>query len=222
MKSGPGATIGRINTGSGRAKRARTAGSPGAVMIERIARSLETVLEWVVIFLMVGLTVVVITAVLFRLSGNSLSWYDEVAAIQLSWITYYGSALAALKRRHIGLDSVLLAIPMPYRMGALVVAELIVLTFFFLMAKTGLEVLEVLEGESLTSLTWVPVQLTQSVIPIGAALFILCQLLSLPHYWRQTAAGISLEHADIEEEVDAEMKKAAEAHPELASNGERR
>ena len=175
-----------------------------------IGRKLETVLEWVVIVLMVALTVVVIVSVLYRLAGDSVSWYDEVAAIQLSWITYYGASLAALKRRHIGFDTVLLAIPMPARMVALAVAEIIVLGFFVLMAWAGLKVLDVLEGETLVSLTWVPVQFTQSVIPIGAILFVICELLSIPDYWRMTAQGRSLEHAEIEEEVEAELYKAGE------------
>jgi len=116
--------------------------------------------------------------------------------------------LAALKRRHIGFDSVLLAIPMPMRMVALVFSELIVIGFFVLLAVTGMQVIEVLEGDMLVSLTWVPVQFTQSVIPIGAALFIICELISLPEYWRMTASGKSLEHAEIEEEVETELKKA--------------
>ena len=175
-----------------------------------IVRKLETVLEWVVIVLMVALTIVVIVSVLYRLAGDSVSWYDEVAAIQLSWITYYGASLAALKRRHIGFDTVLLAIPMPARMVALAVAEIIVLGFFVLMAWAGLKVLNVLEGETLVSLTWVPVQFTQSVIPIGAILFVICELLSIPDYWRMTAQGRSLDHAEIEEEVEAELKKVGE------------
>ena len=175
-----------------------------------IGRKLETALEWIVIVLMVALTIVVIVAVLFRLAGDSLSWYDEVAAIQLSWITYYGASLAALKRRHIGFDTVLLAIPMPLRMVALAVAEIIVLGFFVLMAWAGLKVLEVLEGEMLVSLTWVPVQFTQSVIPVGAVLFIVCELLSIPDYWRMTAQGRSHEHVEIEEEVEVELRKAGE------------
>jgi len=158
-----------------------------------------------VIGLMISLTVVVIVAVLFRISGNSLSWYDEIAAIQLSWITYYGAALAALKRRHIGLDSVLLSMPMPFRMIGVIVAEIIVIGFFVLLAWTGWEVLMVLEGEMLVSLTWIPIQFTQSVIPIGAAMFVICELLSLPEYWHMTANGRSYEHAEIEEEVEREM-----------------
>ena len=179
-------------------------------MLLGINRFLEWLLEWVIIFLMIGLTIVVIVAVLFRLAGESLSWYDEVAAVQLSWITYYGAALAALKRRHIGFDTVILAIPMPLRMVALVVAEIIVLGFFVLMAWAGLKVLDILQGDMLVSLTWVPVQLTQSVIPIGAVLFVICELLSIPDYWRLTAQGRSLEHAEIEEEVEVELKKAGE------------
>ncbi len=179
-------------------------------MLASASRVIETILEWMVIVLMVMLTVVVIVAVLFRLAGDSLSWYDEIAAIQLSWITYYGASLAALKRRHIGFDSVLLSIPMPMRMVAMAVAEAIVLGFFVVLAYTGWQVLQVLEGERLVSLTWVPVQLTQSVIPIGGALFVLCELLSLPEYWRMTARGRSLEHAEIEEEVETELQKAGE------------
>lgn len=177
-------------------------------MLTAAQRSLEWILEWATIILMIALTAVVIIAVLFRLAGDSLSWYDEIAAIQLSWITYYGAALAALKRRHIGFDTVLLAIPMPWRMVALTVAELLVLSFFIILAWMGFRVLDVLQGEFLVSLTWVPIQFTQSVIPIGALLFIICELLSLPEYWRMTAEGKSLEHEEIVEEVEMEMHKA--------------
>lgn len=176
-------------------------------VLPRIVAFFSALLQWITILLMVILTVVVALAVIARLSGESFSWYDEVAAILLAWITYYGSALAALHRRHIGFDTVLLAMAPKFRLAALVLGELIVLLFFLLMARAGFQVLEVLEGDTLISLTWVPVQFTQSIIPIGALLFMLCQILSLPHYWQLTAAGISIEHAEIEEEVETELEK---------------
>jgi len=157
-------------------------------------RGLGRTLEWILITLMVTLTTLVIVAVVYRKLGNSLSWYDEVASIVLSWITYYGAALAALRRKHIGFDSVLLSIPMPARMWAVAFGEAVIVGFFLLMAWAGLKVLDVLHGDTLDSLTWIPVQLTQSVIPIGAILFIACELLSLPDYWRQIAAGQSSDH----------------------------
>ena len=176
-------------------------------VLSLINRRVSQILEWITISLMVLLTVIVSLAVIARLMGNSFSWYDEVAAIMLAWITYYGSALAALHRRHIGFDTVLLAMPHKMRIAALLLGELIVLTFFVLMARAGLQVLEVLAGDTLVSLRWVPIQFTQSVIPIGAALFILGQILSLPAYLKLTSAGISLEHAEIEEEVETELEK---------------
>jgi TRAP-type C4-dicarboxylate transport system permease small subunit len=179
-------------------------------LLARTNRIASRLLEWITVLLMVALTVIVILAVLARLMGHSFSWYDEVAAIMLAWITYYGSALAALHRRHIGFDSVLLAIPPRARMVAVVIGEGLVLLFFVLMARAGFQVLEVLAGDTLVSLPWVPVQFTQSVIPIGAILFIICQLLSLPEYWSKTARGISLAHAEIEEQVEYEMDKNKE------------
>jgi TRAP-type C4-dicarboxylate transport system permease small subunit len=175
--------------------------------LSRINRALSRVLEWITIGLMILLTLIVTLAVIARLMGQSFSWYDEVAAIMLAWITYYGSALAALHRCHIGFDTLLLAMPLRLRVASLLVGEIIVLTFFFLMARAGFQVLEVLAGDTLISLTWVPIQFTQSVIPIGAILFMICQMLSLPGYLKLAAAGISLEHAGIEEEVETELEK---------------
>ena len=175
--------------------------------LSRINRAFSKVLEWVTISLMILLTLVVTVAVIARLMGQSFSWYDEVAAIMLAWITYYGSALAALHRRHIGFDTVLLSLPLKFRVAALLFGEAIVLVFFFLMARAGLQVLDVLAGDTLISLTWVPIQFTQSIIPIGAVLFMICQVLSLPAYLKLTVAGVSLEHAEIEEEVETELEK---------------
>jgi TRAP-type C4-dicarboxylate transport system permease small subunit len=65
-----------------------------------------------------GLTASSIYAVLWRyIGGASPRWYDEIAAIMLVWLTYYAGALAALKRGHIGVDGVLLAMPPRYRMA---------------------------------------------------------------------------------------------------------
>ena len=180
----------------------RFLGTERLSLFDKLNGLIGYLLEWVTIIMMISLTVVVIVAVFYRVAGDSLSWYDEVAAIQLSWVTYYGAALAALRRRHIGFDSVLLSLPVGARMAAVAVAEILVIGFFLLLAYTGLLVLDVLEGERLVSLTWVPVQLTQSVIPLGAALFIIAELLSLPGYWRTVAAGISLDHPEIHEEKE--------------------
>lgn len=166
-----------------------------------LKNTLQWLLEWVTILLMIGLTTIVVIAVVARLMGESFSWYDEVAAIGLAWVTYYGAALAALKRRHIGFDSVLLAMPQKVRVAVAAIGELIILAFFALLAWAGMEVLAVLEGDTLVSLDWVPIQVTQSVIPIGAILFIICHLVSMPDYLRTVRDGVSLEHPELHEEA---------------------
>jgi len=153
---------------------------------------MEKLLEWFLIFLMLLLTTVVLVAVFYRLAGDSLSWYDEVAAILLSWVTYYGACLAALERKHIGVDSILLSLPSNLRIVGVIFAEIFVIGFFILMAWAGIKVIQILEGETLVSLTWVPIQFTQSVIPVTALLFIVCELMSLPPYIRAVVEGRSL------------------------------
>ena len=184
---------------------------------EALGAILARLLEIVVVALMVTLTAVVVMAVVYRKLGHSLSWYDEIASILLAWLTYYGAALAALKRAHIGFDGLLLAMPRPLRMAALVFAEICVLAFFAILAWTGWKVLVVLEGMALISLTWVPVQLTQSVIPIGAALFIVCELVSLPAHWRRIGQGVGHDAVEIEEQIrEAEADLARDAGSDSA------
>jgi TRAP-type C4-dicarboxylate transport system permease small subunit len=165
--------------------------------LRQLARVLGELLTWVVIALMVGLTVVVVAAVVYRKMGASLSWYDEIAGVLLAWITYYGAALAALKRSHIGFDDVLLSLPPSARKVAIVASEILVVLFFAILAWSGMEVLNILEGEKLVSLTWIPVAVTQSIIPIGAVLFIVAEILSFPDYWRDVMAGRSVEHPPL-------------------------
>jgi TRAP-type C4-dicarboxylate transport system permease small subunit len=74
------------------------------IALDRLRQTLERFLEIWVVFLVSALTAIVVLAVIWRKAGASFVWYDEVASIILAWITYYGAALAALKRAHIGFD----------------------------------------------------------------------------------------------------------------------
>jgi len=142
-------------------------------------RRIERLLEWVAGGLLVVLAVEVLAGIAFRALGRPLAWYDEVASVLLAWITYYGSALAALKKSHIGFPGLVNAMPRPGRFVALVIREVTVLGFFVVLAIEGVSILRLLTGDTLVTVE-IPVALTQSVIPIGAALFIVAELLNLP------------------------------------------
>jgi len=147
--------------------------------VEKFRTTFERFLEGVVIVLMAALTILVVVAVLFRKIGGALVWYDEVASILLAWLTYYGAAYAALKRGHIGFGTVVQHFPASVRRVTEVVSEVIVIGFFALAAYAGWRVVQVLSGTTLVSLPWMPMTVTQSVIPIGAVLFIVAELLSM-------------------------------------------
>lgn len=129
---------------------------------------------------MIALAVVVVVGVVFRKAGASLVWYDEVASLMLAWLTYYGAALAALHRGHIGMPTLVNRLSGSARKAVVLVGEACVLSFFVVLAGAGVRVLSVLGGTTLVSLPWLPMAVAQSVIPIGAVLFIAAQLLSLP------------------------------------------
>lgn len=128
---------------------------------------------------MAALTGVVVLGVVFRKAGAALVWYDEVASILLAWLTFYGACLAALKRAHIGFPQLVEALNPRVRRWVIVVRELIVLGFFVVAGWAGILVVRVLEGTYLVTLPGISTQLTQSVIPVGAVLFIVAELLSL-------------------------------------------
>jgi TRAP-type C4-dicarboxylate transport system permease small subunit len=161
--------------------------------VHAFRRVLERLLEGVCMLLMVGLAVVVVVAVVYRYGGASLVWYDEMAAIMLAWLTYYGAALAALRRAHLGFPGVFDASPTAVRIAMLIVSETMVIGFFLVIAWYGWDVIVILAGGSLTSLPWVSVSFTQSVIPIGCALIAIAELLTIPERWREVRRHVQAE-----------------------------
>ena len=129
---------------------------------------------------MVALAVIVTAGVAFRYTGNALVWYDEVASILLAWVTYYGAALAALKRANIGVPEIVRMFRPNARVALAIFAEICVFGFFILLAWVGYTVLEILASDRLVSLPAVSVAWAQSVIPIGSVLFIIAEALALP------------------------------------------
>ncbi len=154
----------------------------------KLRSGFEWLLEVITMFLVVALTLVVLLGVTFRFSGNSLAWYDEVAAVMLAWVTYYGAALAALKRAHISVPGLVYSQPRAVRVALVVLGEAIIITFFVLLAIYGVFVIGVLSGSTLVSVP-IPTAVAQSTIPIGAALYVIAELLNLPDILREAWDG---------------------------------
>jgi TRAP-type transport system small permease protein len=158
-------------------------------------RGYEHFLEWICIALMAALAAEVTAGVVFRYSGHSLVWYDEVATILLAWVTFYGSALAVLKHAHMGVPEIVRMLPPGPRVAAAVLAQLFTLAFFVLLAWVGYEILEVLAADRLVSLPAVSVAYAQSVIPVSAVLIVIGQLLVFAEVLREARGETAAERA---------------------------
>jgi len=149
----------------------------------------EKFLETIVFVLMIALACEVTIGVVFRSIGESLVWYDEVASILLAWLTFYGSALAAHKRAHIGFSGLVDSLRPVLRVPVMLFTEACVIAFFILLAYVGWGVMDVLATDYLVSIPEVSVKYTQSVIPISAVLFIIAELLALPQLLTRARHG---------------------------------
>ncbi len=140
----------------------------------------ERALEWLVVFLMAVLAAEVTLGIVYRTFGASLVWYDEIASILLAWLTFYGSALASVKRAHIGCPEVMAFLPPMPKLVFRIVAEVFTIGFFLLMGWVGYQVLDVLATDHLVSLPAIRVSWIQSVVPISAVLIVMAELITLP------------------------------------------
>jgi TRAP-type C4-dicarboxylate transport system permease small subunit len=165
-------------------------------------KRIEKLFEWISVALLLLLAVEVLLGVIFRMAGRPLVWYDEVASVLLAWLTYYGAALAAMKRAHIAFPGLVNALDPRGRLGTLVVREIAVFGLFAVLAFEGWRILVTLGSETLVTVD-IPVRLTQSVIPIGGALFILAEALNLPERiaWAKGRPVQPSAAADVKKEV---------------------
>ena len=85
--------------------------------MDAFQRLFDRALEIIAAAMMTIVTLIIVAGFLFRWAGHSLVWYDEVAAISLCWLTYYGGALAALRGAHIGFPGLVNAMPANWRVA---------------------------------------------------------------------------------------------------------
>ena len=152
--------------------------------IARFRRAYGRALEWLVALLMIALAAEVTLGVVYRSVGSALIWYDEVASHMLAWLTFYGAALASVKRAHIGCPELVDALPWRTRRAFNIVAQVLVIAFFVLLGGVGVSILPILATDALVSLPEVPMSLVQSVIPISSALIVAAELAYLVELWR--------------------------------------
>jgi TRAP-type C4-dicarboxylate transport system permease small subunit len=166
--------------------------------MKKFRQTYDRALEAIAVFLIVAVTAIVTMGFVYRWVGASLVWYDEVASIALCWLTYYASALAAMRGAHIGFSGFVNSLPANLRVAATLFSSLVTIAFFVVLIVMGFQVVQILKGDTLVSIPEVSLQVTQSVIPIASALFVVAELLRLPGLLREARRGPLLDHEILE------------------------
>jgi len=159
-----------------------------------IRRAYDRFLEIIAVILMVAVTGIITLGFVYRWFNASLVWYDEIASISLCWLTYYAGALAALRGAHIGFAGFVNSLSPSLRVAATAFASLVTIFFFVVLGIMGAQVVQILKGDTLVSIPWLSLQVTQSVIPIASALFVIAELLRLPEVLREAKKGPLVDH----------------------------
>jgi TRAP-type C4-dicarboxylate transport system permease small subunit len=163
-----------------------------------LRRIYDLVLELIAVILIVAVTAIVTLGVVYRWMGESLVWYDEIASIALCWLTYYAGALAALRGAHIGFSGFVNSLPANWRVAATLFSSCVTIFFFGMLAVMGTQVVQILKGDTLVSIPELSLQVTQSVIPIASALFVIAELIRLPGLLNEARRGPLVDHEILE------------------------
>ena len=126
------------------------------------------------IFLVSGLTVVMISVVTRYVFNNPLGWADEFARVFVAWGAMFGFSVALRERRHIGVDLLYTAVSDRAKRALDLLANFIGLVFAAFMAVTGWKLILFLRLLGLKSIyTDIPEWILQMIIPLGFLLFAL-------------------------------------------------
>ncbi|MGY3438844.1 MULTISPECIES: TRAP transporter small permease [unclassified Marinovum] len=178
-------------------------------MLDRVIHWLDIILQVFTVSLIVILAAIVLLAVGFRYSGNSLIWYDEVAVLLLAWTTFSGAALAVLRDAHLGFTGLMFGLPLAGRMALFWLVEVIFFAIFAIVLWAGWTILGIFGNETMTTLRFVPRTVVQGILPVSAAFILLGRALTLPRRKADVHSGIDPETREIEHEI-------ARAEAELA------
>ncbi|MFG6147825.1 TRAP transporter small permease [Halobacillus sp. B23F22_1] len=126
-------------------------------------------------FLLVVLSTVMVSVIFFqvvmRVSGNSLSWSEELGRYCFIWLVYVGISYGVKKQRHIKVDVMLLLLKGKGKLLLAIVANIIFLAFSIFVVFYGYTISSQLFGFGQASpALHIPMGVVYLATPLGFAL----------------------------------------------------
>lgn len=138
--------------------------------MQRIDAGLVTVTSWIVAYLTLQMTVVVLVGVFTRyVLNDALAWIEELARYTMIWLAWIGGGLALRRGAHLAVEFFIDALAPPARAAVVLLGRIAIFVFLGIVFWYGLQLTGRVSQQSTIALG-ISMQLPYAAIPVGTLL----------------------------------------------------
>lgn len=155
--------------------------------LRRVDRAIVTLTSWLVAYLTLQMTLVVLLGVFTRyVLNDALAWIEELARYTMTWLSWLGGGLALRRGAHIAVEFLIDAMPPAVRAAVVFVGRLGIFFFLGICLWYGADLTARVSMQSTIALG-ISMQIPYAAIPVGALLmgYHLLAVMSFP--WARAA-----------------------------------
>lgn len=134
--------------------------------------------QWLAIFLLAGITVLVFVAALARTVGMPINWAQDVALIMFAWLVFIGGDISVRTTGLIGINLIVKKFPKPVQKAIDILFKVIIIVFLCVLVVNGYEYVVKYYKRMITTLNCTYAVVTASV-PVGSLLMIISTCIKL-------------------------------------------
>ena len=128
--------------------------------------------QWIAMFLLAGITVLVFISALMRTIGLPLNWAQDAALVMFAWLSFIGGDIALHSTGLIGIDLIVRHFPKSVQKGIDIVFKVVMLAFLAVLVVNGYNYVMTGYKRLITTLNVSYAFVTASV-PVGSLLMII-------------------------------------------------
>lgn len=138
--------------------------------LQRLDSAIITLTSWIVAYLTLQMTIVVLIGVFTRyVMNDALAWIEELARFSMIWLTWIGAGLALRRGAHLAVEFFVDRLSSTFRSIVILVGRLGILVFLFIVFWWGFQLTSSVSMQSTVALG-VSMQVPYSAMPVGAVL----------------------------------------------------
>ena len=140
--------------------------------VKKIYEKFCKVEQWIAMFLLAGITVLVFVSALMRTLGFPLNWAQDAALIMFAWLAFIGGDIALHSTGLIGVDMIVTHFPKVVQKAIDILFKVVMLAFLIVLVIYGYQYVMTGYKRLITTLNVSYAYVTASV-PVGAFLMVI-------------------------------------------------